>query len=183
MSYTLGQFLGILSTVGCIVMPLYKKKWQMTVNTLVVNLLMAFNFILIGQFGSAIFLYLVACVQTIVSLIHTQRDTEVTLAEKVIFLFLYVGLGIFGIITAPGFEWVLNFRNILEILPIIGSILSMIFVFVKDEKVARRYLLATSSIWCFYTAMVGSSVFFAQLVSLITTLIAIYKYRNHKVSE
>ena len=60
MQYIIGQFMGILATVACIIVPLFKYKWQMLLNIIAVNLLMLLNFVLIGQIGSAAFLCAVA---------------------------------------------------------------------------------------------------------------------------
>ena len=53
MQYLIGQGCGLVATAASIIMPFYKKKWQMLVNTAAINLLMALNFVLIGELGSA----------------------------------------------------------------------------------------------------------------------------------
>ena len=65
--YILGQVLGIASTVCTIILPFFKKKWQILALNIAVNLLVASNLALIGQVGSGIFLCLVAtCVSSLV---------------------------------------------------------------------------------------------------------------------
>ncbi len=180
MVYFIGQVCGIAATVASIIMPLYRYKWQMLLNTALVNVLMGLNFVLIGEIGSAMCLCAVAVVQSLVALIHTRRNTNPGAAETVIFFFLYVGFGLFGMVTAPGFVWQVSARNLLELLPILGSILSMTFVLVRDEQKARWFLLATCSVWSVYTAIVGAATFFAQAFSVVTTVAAIYKYHRQK---
>lgn len=180
MPYILGQICGIITLIAGIIMPLYKKKWQMLLNTILINLTMALNFILIGEIGSAAALCIVAVVQSIVSLIHTLRDTKPSTAEIAIFFLLYLGFGFFGLISAPGFVWEINRHNLLELLPIIGSLCSMTFVFIRNEQLSRWVLLATCSIWSVYTAIVGATSFFAQFFTVLTTLYAMYKYRVKK---
>ena len=58
MMYYIGQGMGILATIGCFVNPLFKKKWQMLVATMLVNILLALNLVFIGQVTSAVFLML-----------------------------------------------------------------------------------------------------------------------------
>ena len=178
MQYIIGQFMGILATVACIIVPLFKYKWQMLLNIIAVNLLMLLNFVLIGQIGSAAFLCAVAVVQSIFQLVHYIRKTDVRPAEKVIFPILYIVLGVFGLVTAPGFVPAVNTRNLIELLPICGALASMVFVFVRDEQKARVVLLITSGIWATYAAIVGATTFFAQAASIATTLAAMYKYRK-----
>lgn len=176
--YLLGQAIGIIATISSVLMPVFKKKTHMLFNTIAVNVLMALNFILIGQIGSAACLCGVAVVQSFVSLYHVKKETEIRFAEKITFLILYVVLGFVGIFTAPGFVMEISYRNLLELLPIAGAIMSMIFVFVKEEQKARCFLLATAIIWSVYTALVGSSTFFAQIFTVITTCASMYKYRK-----
>ena len=101
MQYIIGQLLGIVATVVIVAMPVFQKKIHMLAATLAGNLLMALNFILIGQIGSAIFMYFVAILQTLVSMVHLRRQSPVQTWEQMLFCGLYVGLGIFGIVTAP----------------------------------------------------------------------------------
>ena len=54
MQYIIGQLLGIVATVVIVAMPVFRKKWQMLAATLAGNLLMALNFILIGQIGKSV---------------------------------------------------------------------------------------------------------------------------------
>ena len=178
MSYIIGQILGICSTVCTIILPFLKKKWQLLTANILVNLLICLNMILIGQFGSAAFLCLVAVVQSIVSIGHSTKGTKVSLPETILFTVLYVGAGVFGILTAPGFVWELNTQNLLELMPIVGALLLMISVFAPDEQTTRKWLLGNAIIWTVYTAIVGSTAFFTDLVAVISTSTALYKYRK-----
>ena len=176
--YILGQIFGILSTVCTIILPFFKKKWQILSLNIAVNLLIAANMLLIGQFGSAAFLCMVAVVQSIVSMLHDKKGTPVSLWEKLLFMVRYVGLGVVGIVTAPGFVPALNWANVLELMPIAGALMLMFSVFAKDEQTLRKFLLANALIWTVYTAIIGSTVFFTDFASAGSTASALYKYRN-----
>ena len=180
MSYLIGQILGIGSTVCTIILPFFKKKGQILFVNILCNLLISLNFILIGKIGSAAFLCMVAIVQSIVSMVHDSRGTPISLMEKILFLLLYVGFGFFGIITAPGFVWELNTTNLLELMPIVGALMLMFSVFSKSEQTMRKFLLANATIWTIYTAIVGSTAFFTDLVCMISTTSALIKYRKKK---
>ena len=178
MSYIIGQALGLLSTVCTIILPFFRKKWQILTLNIMVNLLIALNFILIGQFGSAAFLCMVAVVQSIVSINHSRKGTKVTLWETLLFTALYVGFGLFGIVSAPDFVPALNFTNLLELMPIAGALMLMVSVFAPDEQTTRKWLLANAITWTMYTAIVGSTAFFTDLVAAISTASALWKYRK-----
>ena len=178
MQYIIGQILGIGSTVCTIILPFFKKKWQILAANILVNLLISLNFILIGKIGSAAFLCMVAIAQSIVSMVHDTKGTPISLVEKILFLLLYVGFGFFGIVTAPGFVRELNTTNLLELMPIVGALMLMFSVFSKDEQTMRKFLLANATIWTIYTAIVGSTAFFTDLVCMISTTSALIKYRK-----
>lgn len=178
MPYVIGQICGILATAASIIMPLYKKKWMMLVNTALINVLMGLNLVLIGEVGSAAALCAVATVQCIVSLVHTLRERSPAKWETALFFLLYLAFGFWGFFRAPGFAWELSGRNALELLPILGSLCSMTFVFIRSEQKARWVLLLTCTVWSVYTGLVGATTFFAQLFSLLTTVTALIKYRR-----
>ena len=178
MQYIIGQILGIGSTVCTIILPFFKKKWQILAANILVNLLISLNFILIGKIGSAAFLCMVAIVQSIVSMVHDSKGTPISLVEKILFLALYVGFGFFGIVTAPGFVWEINTINLLELMPIVGALMLMFSVFSKSEQNMRKFLLVNATIWTIYTAIVGSTAFFTDLVCMISTASALIKYRK-----
>jgi hypothetical protein len=178
--YFVGQLMGILSTVIFIAMPVFRKKWQMLAATLTGNLLMALNFILIGQFGSAAFLCVVAVIQSVVSMNHTVKETKVTRWEQLLFCGLYVVFGLLGIVTAPGFVPEINAANLLELLPIFGSAMLTFSIFARSEQRTRMFLLVNAGTWAVYTAIVGSTTFFAEFFAAVTTAAALWKYRKNK---
>lgn len=180
--YILGQVLGGCSTVCTIILPFFKKKWQILVLNIAVNLLIASNLALIGQIGSGVFLCLVAVVQSIVSMNHDLKGTPILFWEKILFLVLYVGFGFFGIVTAPDFVPTINAKNLLELMPIVGALMLMFSVFSKTEQTMRKFLLINATIWTIYTAIVGSTAFFTDLFCMCSTAAALFKYRN-KVQE
>lgn len=178
MQYILGQIFGLLATLCCIVVPFFSKKWQMLSMNIAINLFMMLNFTLIGEVSTATWLCALAAVQSVLSLIHTLRNTSVRTFEQVLFWILYPLVGLIGLVGAPGFVFEISLRNLVELLPICGSLFSMSFVFVRDEQKARYLLLATSTVWASYAAIMGATSFFAEFISILVDLAAIFKYRK-----
>ena len=178
MAYYIGQFFGLLTIVCSLIMPFLKKKWQLLWANIAINLLVILNMALIGQFGSAIFLCLVAIVQSAIALPRTKTGKAPGTPETVLFTVLYVSFGFLGIVTAPNFTWAMNYRNLLELLPILGALSQMISVFVRDEQDTRKWLLCNAVFWVIYSAAVGSSVVFNDILAVISTSTALYKYRK-----
>ena len=181
--YLWGQICGIVGTIITIIQPQFKKKEQILICCILVNTMNALNFALIGQTGSAVFLCLVAIVQSISSIWHERQRTGISPLETALFFVLYVGFGFYGMIASEGFVWAINRHNLLELLPIIGALMLMLSVFAKGEQRTRLFLFFNGAAWCLYTAIVGAAVFFTTVASMISTAIAMWKYRTPYVSE
>ena len=178
MNYYIGQALGLAATFCTIILPFFKKKWQILILNICVNLFIALNFVLIGQIGSAAFLCTVAIFQSIDSMVHDVKGTPISLVEKILFLCLYLGFGFFGMVTAPDFVPAINSTNLLELMPSVGALMLMFSVFSKDEQTLRKFLLVNATIWTIYTAIVGSTAFFADFIAMCSTAAALIKYRK-----
>ena len=178
MNYWIGQGFGILSTITDIILPQFKKKWQMLVANICVNTFLGLNLVFLGQIGSGIFLFAVAVVQAIVNLIHTLREQPPKKWEYALFFCLYVGLGFYGLVTAPGFVPAINGKNLLELLPIIGAVFSMLFVSTRDERIARRYLMVCNIMWAIYHTIIGSTSALGAYFSGISCFVAIIRDRK-----
>ena len=61
-----------------------------------------------------------------------------------------------------------------------GALLLMVSVFAPDEQTTRKWLLGNAIIWTVYTAIVGSTAFFTDLICAFSTSMALYKYRKKK---
>ena len=183
MMYILGQICGIIGAIITVIQPQLKKKWQMMVCTVVVNALSAMNYGMIGQTGSAVFLCLIAVVQGLVSLVHERRQTEVAVWETVLFFFLYMGAGFYGMVTSAGFVWGINAHNLLELLPIIGALMLMLSVFAKGEQKTRLFLFFNGVVWAVYCTIIGATSVFTALAAMGSSGVAMWKYRKGDKKE
>ena len=177
--YILGQTLGLIGTAVTIATPQFRTKFQILFCNASVNALNALSFAMLGQTGSAVYLCLIAIVQSLVSMWHEKKQTAVFLWETIFFFILYAGFGFYGMISSDGFVWAITMHNILELLPIIGAVMLMFSVFAKGEQKTRFFLLLNGAAWLIYTAAIGSTVFFTSVASIISTITALWKY--HKI--
>ena len=181
--YILGQLCGIIATVITLIQPQFRRKEQILLCTMLNNAMNGLNFLLIGQAGSAVFLCLVAIVQSLVSMWHERRKTAVSSLETILFFVLYVGFGFWGMVSSEGFVWAINLHNLLELLPILGALMLMLSVFARGEQMTRVYLLLNGTAWAVYTAVIGATAFFSATASMISAAIALRKYRVVRPSE
>ncbi len=161
-----GQVLGILVTVGAIITLQMKNKKQMLTVSAIVNILASLNILLLDTFSSGVIINLVAVIQIILSLWHEKKGTDVTLAEKIIFLVLYVAGGALGF-NAP-----------IDILSIVAAIFYMLAMFQKNEQRIRLLLMGNMLSWTIYHAVLRSTAIFAQLAGIASSVIALIRYRK-----
>ncbi len=171
--YIIAQAFGILATLCCFAMPLFKRKWQMLLINVGGNLFFILNLLLLGANegnlfanSTAMIVNWVSLVQVLLSYWHVKKETPVTKVENIIFLLLYVGMGFIG------------FQRALDLLPIVASVFNMLAVFQKDEQKTRYLVLFNASIFCTYYIIIGSTSLLAELMAVVTTVIALIKYRK-----
>lgn len=171
MNYYIGQVLGLLVTAGVILTLQLKKKKQMLTASVIINIMSAANILLLDSFNSGVIVCCVAVFQLVLSLWHEYKKTEITIAEKIIFLILYVAGG------ALGFEtWI-------DLLCIIAAVFYMLAMLQKKEQHIRLFLLANLSTWIIYHGILGSTAIFAQIAGFISSLIALYRFRKSTTSD
>ena len=178
MNYWIGQGFGILATITELILPQFKKKQQMLVANIFVNLFYGLNLVFLSRIGSGIFLFAVAICQGILNLVRTLKDQPSQKWEYPVFCCLYVGLGLYGLFTSPDFVPAINGRNLLELLPIVGAVLSMIFISIRDVTKARKFLLSCNLTWMTYHAIIGSTSVFAATCSAVSCTIAMIRNKR-----
>lgn len=166
MGYYIGQVLGLFIVAGVILTQQLKKRKQMLAVSVVVNLMTAANILLLENFNSGVIVCCVAVLQLFVSLWHEAKNTQSSTVEKIIFMVLYVAGGAIGV-KAP-----------IDLLSIFAAVFYMLAVFQKKEQNIRLMLLANLSLWTVYYAIIGSTAILAQIAGIVSSLIALYRYRN-----
>lgn len=166
--YYIGQIVGILVTIGAVVNLQLKKKQHMYILSIIVNILSALNILLLDGFSSGVIICLVADIQIAMAIWHDKKQTQAKLPEQIIFFALYVAGGLLGFST-----WI-------DILSIVAAALYMFAMFQKKEQNIRLFLLGNMATWTVYHAVLGSTAIFAQLAGIVSSLIALFRYRTKK---
>lgn len=166
MTYILGQIVGILVTVTVIIIQQLKKRNQILWASVFVNILGALNVLLLDGLGAGVTVNFVAILQILVALWHEKKNTKETLVEKIIFLVLYIGVG------------VISYSSPLDILAILAAVFYMLAMLQKKEQRIRLFLLSNMTAWTVYHGILRSTGIFAQLAGIISALIALYRYRK-----
>ena len=171
MKYYTAQFLGILVTLAVILTLQMKKKKQMLFVSVLSNVFSAANILLLDGFNSGVVVCLVAVFQLFVSIWHEYKGTESGTAEKIIFIILYAAGGLMG------------YKIPLDLLSTLAAVFYMLAVFQKKEQNIRLMLLVNLSLWTVYHSVLGSTAVFAQVAGIISSLIALYRFRTKKSEQ
>ena len=168
MVYYIAQFAGILVTVGAIVSMQLKQKKHIMPLHIMMNVCGALNILLLDKFGTGVVINLVAVVQVLLSMWHDRKNTEPSKKEIAAFFVIYMACGL------------ISFHSWLDILPIIAVIFYLFAVFQKDEQRLRCFMLGNGVSWLIYHGVLGSTVVFAQIASIASALVGLYRYRKQK---
>jgi len=178
--YILGQSFGILAAIISIFRPQFRRRKNIVLCILFGNLACTLNYVFIGKTGAAPLVCMVAVFQSMLALIHDRRNTNVSFGERIVFLVLYLGVGLLGYFSAEGFVLELSRKNFIELLPIIGALMLMLSTFAKGEQGTRFFLLLNGCIWMVYSAIIGAATIFSNIVSVCSTSYALWKYRKSR---
>ena len=174
--YILGQALGICSTIVTLIQPQFRRRTQILVCGILVNILTALNFLLIGHFGSAVTMSVIAVAQGLLAIRHENRGTQASRGETIVFTVLFIIAGIYGLITSEGFVWGLTKHNLVELLPIAGALVLMFAVFAHGEQRTRWLLLVNGIVWLIYSAIIGASSVLTMVFAVVSTGVALVRY-------
>lgn len=169
----IAQIFGLLVTLICLISPQFKKNWQMALMAILANSCSALNFLLLGE-PSACGVCAAAVIQAIVAIYHTKNGSKPGAVELSLFGVLYVVGGLLPFLvsgTLASFTW-------LDVLPIFGALLYLGYLAEKREQRMRLFSLSNAALFLVYDILVQSTHGFAQLISIISIIIALIRYRK-----
>ena len=123
-------------------------------------------FLILNGLTSAVSISVVACAQCAVNAVLDYRGKQASTMQKIVFTVLYFVSGM------------MQYKTPLDLLPVTGSMLFMCGGFQKNAQRMRVFGLLNAVVWLVYDCIIGSTAVFAQLFSLASVLIALYRYRN-----
>ncbi len=172
----IGQILGIIVTIGCIITAQLPKRWQILLGQIFTNILSATNMFLVGQGLTACLPCFVAAVHCGLNVVRDRKGSTSPLWEKIIFSALYLaawGLG-FTLSCVAGTA------SVLDLLPLLATVLFVASVLAPREQLMRLCSLGNATTYVIYNAIYGNSAIFAHIFTIISLLIALFRYRKKK---
>lgn len=172
----LGQIIGIVLSIVSIITAQFPKRWQILLGNLTVNLLTAINLPLVGAGFAASGQCIVAAFHCGYNIYKDKKGTPTTLAEKIIFSFLYP------------FSWGVGFTvsyvngsaSLYDLIPLVASIFFLVSVFMHRENHMRLCQLGTASLDVVYDVVIPNTAIIAHSFTVVSILIAVYRYRKQQ---
>ena len=162
--FIVAQFFGILVIIANVLSMQMKNKKQIIFMFILANLFSAINFILLQSYSGAI-ICLFAIIQTFINKIFEKKQQQVP--KVIIGIYIVISI-ILGAIT---------FSSIIDILPIICSILYTITIIQDKEKNIRRISLVNILLWIIYDIVCQAyTAAISDLLMTISTIIGMYRF-------
>ena len=169
-----GQACGIFVLVYSVVAAHLPKRWMILVGATAGNFFAAMNQLLVGSGLTACFACLMATINCPINAYKAKKGIPTKKWENILWAALYIlawAAG-FGIGIATGTASALDLMTLVTTIFFIGHVLS------TDEKKMRWYYLGNGAVFMVYDAINLNISALAKLFSVISTLMAIFRFKN-----
>ena len=175
----IGQACGVVVIIYAILSPHIPKRWMILLLATVGNLFAAANQLLVGSGLTACFACLVATINCPISAYKAKKNIPTKKWENILWGALYIlawAAG-FGIGIANGTASALDLMTLGSTIFFIGHVLS------EKEKNMRLFYLGNNAIFMVYDLINLNITALAKGFSFVSTLIAIYRFKDIKKTE
>ena len=162
--FIVAQFFGILVIIANVLSMQMKNKKQIILMFVLGNLFSAINFILLQSYSGAVICFF-AIIQTFINKFFENKQQQVP--KIIIGIYIVISI-ILGVIT---------FNNIIDILPMICSVLYTLTIIQEKEKNIRRISLVNIILWIIYDIVCQAyTATISDLLMTISTIIGMYRF-------
>ena len=162
------QFFGILVIIANVISMQMKKKKQIIFMFILANSFSSINFILLQSYSGSIICFF-TIIQTFINKSFENKKQQV---PKILILIYIIVSIILGVIT---------FNHIIDVLPIICSILYTITIIQDKEKNIRIISLVNIILWIIYDLVCQAyTAAISDLLMTISTIIGMYRFDYEK---
>lgn len=167
----IGQIIGIFAMILNIIAVQFKKPRQLFICRLIGCCLWALNFLLLGSPTGAI-MNMLDVVRSIF-LLNKRTSTKP---------FLWITLALFVVAGLVTMDYTFSFMMIIDILIIISQLVDTAGMWTNNFKVIRYcQLFAISPVWLVHNIVVFSiGGILTESFTIVSTIIAMFRYRNYK---
>ena len=162
--FILAQVFGTLMLIVNVLAMQMKDKKNIIFMLLLANLFAVFNFIFLKGYSGAMICGF-AIIQTIINNCYENKGKKLPFLLLMIFIIISIALGL------------LTFKNIIDILPILCSVLYCLIIVQSKERIIRILSLINIILWLiydfYYQAYVGA---ISDILVAASTLIGMYRF-------
>ncbi len=170
-AYVIAQAIGPVTTVLSIISAQMKHITAILITELVINLLVALSYILLGGFSGS-YICLMACVQVIVSFVYAKKKKEVPKLLTGIFMLCYILISVF------------TYQSPMDILPGVCALGFALSVAQSKPAGYRFFMTLSTLLWVVYDIWVGAwGMLITHGFLLISLAIAIVKQDLRKQNQ
>ena len=176
MGEIIGQVCGILVMIGCILTNQFPKRWHMLLGYAFINLFSSLNQLFVGAGLTSCFLCAVATVHCTINAYKSKKELPIKAWENVLFSVIYLiawSVG-FAFSSKNGTPLYLDAMTFIATIFFIGSTL------LPKERDMRLCTFANSFVYFIYDLINLNVAFVAKLFSMISVIVALYRYREKK---
>jgi len=173
---TIGQIIGIIVIIGCIVNGQFPKKWQVLMGQVFLNILSAINMFLVGAGYAAIIPALIASVHCAINMVRSRKDLKSPIIQEIIFSVLYLagwGVGFYISCSQGKSPW-------FEFLPLVAVAFFVAALLTSKIQLMRLFYIGNASMYVIYNIIYPNSAIFAHIFTIISFLVAMFRYRDKK---
>lgn len=163
-NFVIAQVFGILGIAANVSSMQFKKRKQILIALLFLNLFSALNFVFLGTWSST-YISFFAVAEMIINYLFERKNKPVPKLLVALYIVINILLGM------------LTFTGPLDIVPIICAIIFCITILLKDEQQIRFAMLINQCFWLVYDLSVGAYMFaVSNVLTIISISIAIIRY-------
>lgn len=160
----LANFFGALALLSNIFGIQSKKKKYIMISFILANLFLVINFILLKAYSGAIICF-ISVIETSINYIYDKNKRKYPVALICIYIIISLICGLFA------------FKNVIDILPVLSSIIFAFTIIQKKERNIRILTLSFISLFVAYDFIVGAyAALLSAVIYCISIAIAIIRY-------
>lgn len=175
----IGQILGVITIILGVLATQFPKRWQILLVFTALNFLTVFNQLLVGSGYASALGCAVATIHCPINAYKAKKELPTHLLENVLWSAVYFaawGLGVYLTVRDGTASW-------LDVWTLLGTVTFLGSVFVKKERDVRLFTFANSLSYCIYNALNLNVAAVSQVLTMISVVIALIRYRETKNKE
>ena len=175
----IGQICGVFVIVAGVVAMQFSKRWQILLALGVLNLLTVFNMLFLGMSFSSVIGCALAAVQCPISAYKAKKGLPVGKLENAVWSVLYFaawGVGLYLSAQMGMASW-------RDALPFLGTVTFVLSVLLPKERDVRIFSFLNALVYFIYNLLYLNVAAVSQMLTMISIVIALIRYREKKVEN